>query len=53
MQVKPFVVLYAEILTTTRQQCPINAEPKKQRPATPDALMMSVAATPLSIYSKN
>jgi hypothetical protein len=44
--------LYAAILITTNKQRASNAEPKKERPTTPDALMMSVGRTPLSIYLK-
>ncbi len=48
-----FLILYAEILITTKQQRPTNAEPKTDAKTTPDSLMMSVGATPLSNYLKN
>jgi hypothetical protein len=42
--------LYAAILITTCQQYASNAEAKTDAKATSDALIMSVGATPLSIY---
>jgi hypothetical protein len=39
--------------STTNQQPIPNAKTKKQPPSTPDSLMMSIAATSSSIYSKN
>jgi hypothetical protein len=44
--------LYAAILITTYLQYASDTEPKKELPSTPESLMMSVAATPLSIYLK-
>jgi hypothetical protein len=48
-----FWFLYAAILITTYLQRTANAEQQTKRPATPDALMMSVGSTPLSNYLKN
>jgi hypothetical protein len=44
--------LYTAILITTSLQLASNAKFKKQPPPNPDALMMSVATTPLSNYLK-
>jgi hypothetical protein len=44
--------LYAAILITTHLQLTSDAETKKQPPSSPDWLMMSVGASPLSIYLK-
>jgi hypothetical protein len=44
--------LYAAILITTNQQPIAYAEPITDAKTAADSLMMSVAATPLSIYLK-
>jgi hypothetical protein len=45
--------MHAKILITTNKQYASDAKSKKQPPSTPDSLMMSVAAYPLSSNLKN
>jgi hypothetical protein len=48
----PKLFLYAAILITTNQKRIANAETKTDAKTTPDSLMMSIGANPLSNYSK-